>query len=157
MIDRSSADYCNNLYIFSKSYEDYQFSLEFKVSKIFATKFGIILIRDFNKNSKSLNMYDSLVYSLVHPLDQLSSILIVDDESVELFRDPALKILFTNSTPSFCLIFNKKTNLHSVYLIRRLTDTEINAFLKNNQSFADVSYLHKVNFFERRIFGDIKF
>ncbi|XP_057330298.1 anaphase-promoting complex subunit 1 [Microplitis mediator] len=105
----------HTLRVFTPEGEDYMTSLQFKVSAVWPTKYGILMEKSSAKPSE-----ESLptAYSLTHPLDEICPVLIKHG-GVSYIRDTNLKVIFTSSEPSLAVIYDTKTGLHSVYKIRK--------------------------------------
>ncbi|KAG7200866.1 hypothetical protein KM043_003229 [Ampulex compressa] len=119
------------LKVFTETGEDYVSSLQFQVSAVWPTKYGILL----EKSQVSLadSRYTSLeasrlpppsdvnlpvAFSLMHPLDEICPVLIKHG-SISYMCESNLQIVFTSSEPSLAVIYDTKTGLHSVYKIRK--------------------------------------
>ncbi|KAL7307917.1 hypothetical protein TKK_0000010 [Trichogramma kaykai] len=134
------------LKVFTETGENHISSLQFKVSAVWATKYGLILEKSSQPsytygstidNIKNISTTEDAiaptVYSLTHPLDDFCPVLIKQG-TTSLTWDPSLKILFTNEEPSFAFVYDSKTTLHSIYKIRQATSEEcqlINASADN--------------------------
>ncbi|XP_011495610.1 PREDICTED: anaphase-promoting complex subunit 1 [Ceratosolen solmsi marchali] len=125
------------LKVFTEFGENYISSLQFKVSAVWPTKYGILIRKSIPSNftygitslentksiSESEEQNSPILYSLTHPLDDISPVLIKHG-SVSYFWDTNLTILFTTSEPSFAFIFDAKSGLHSIYKIRNASNEE---------------------------------
>ncbi|KAH0560894.1 anaphase-promoting complex subunit 1 [Cotesia glomerata] len=107
----------HTLRVFTPDGEDYMTSLQFKVSAVWPTKFGILMEKSSVKSSINEENLPT-AYSLTHPLDEICPLLIKHG-GVSYMRDTNLKIIFTSSEPSLAVIYDTKTGLHSVYKIRK--------------------------------------
>ncbi|KAF5273421.1 hypothetical protein FQA39_LY07438 [Lamprigera yunnana] len=112
-----------NLRFFSTNNEDFVTTLPFTVGGLWNTKFGIVLERDKNSNKKCEDEDGPIVFSMVHPLDEVSPVAIVQG-SVRLIDDYSLSIVFTCEKPSICVIYDSHASQHSVYMIRRVKNDE---------------------------------
>nr|XP_034193924.1 anaphase-promoting complex subunit 1 isoform X2 [Osmia lignaria] len=135
------------LKVFSETGEDYVSSLQFQVSAVWPTKYGILL----EKTQVSLNetsRYTSLegnrlqshndinlpvAFSLMHPLDEICPVLIKHG-NISYMYDSNQQILFTSSEPSLAVIYDAKTGLHSVYKIRKALAEECQIVCGNNDT-----------------------
>ncbi|XP_034943915.1 anaphase-promoting complex subunit 1 [Chelonus insularis] len=122
------------LRVFTAEGEDYMSSLQFQISAVWATKYGILM----EKSEVPLSRHTSLeisrwagqnenslpvAFSLTHPLDEICPVLIKHG-GVNYMRDSNLKIVFTSTEPSLAVIYDTKTGLHSVYKIRKASSEE---------------------------------
>lgn len=122
--------------VFTANNEDFIVSLPFEVSNVWATKFGLLIERGQNNTNQSfakmqstLPEYDNLLnnaaqfYSLAHPLDELSPVA-VKSHTIQIINNSTLKIIFTNSDPSICFVFDGTSGLHCIYRVRKLKTGE---------------------------------
>lgn len=88
-----------------------------------------------------------MIYSLSHPLDEVAPVAMKND-IYHLIDDPLFQVVFTNENPSMCLVFDGRTNQHSVYKIKRLPIAEWiqNVDKSKNQMPSMLSYSSKVSF-----------
>ncbi|XP_012223687.1 anaphase-promoting complex subunit 1 isoform X2 [Linepithema humile] len=119
-----------SLKVFTENGEDYISTLQFQVSAVWPTKYGIILekcpvsITDSRymsfENSRLPVQTDNLpvAFSLMHPLDEICPLLIKHG-SVSYMNESSQQIIFTSSEPSLAVIYDTKSGLHSVYKIRK--------------------------------------
>ncbi|KYM96372.1 PREDICTED: anaphase-promoting complex subunit 1 [Cyphomyrmex costatus] len=135
------------LKVFTENGEDYVSALQFQVSAVWPTKYGIILeksqvpITDSRyvsfENSRLPVQHDNLpvAFSLMHPLDEICPLLIKHG-SVSYMNDSNQQIIFTNSEPSFAMIYDTKTGLHSVYKIRKASTEECQIVCGSNDTMS---------------------
>ncbi|XP_012289018.1 anaphase-promoting complex subunit 1 [Orussus abietinus] len=134
------------LKVFTASGEDYISSLQFQVSAIWATKYGILLEK--SQVPTSVSRYISLeasriatqndnllpvAFSLMHPLDEICPLLIKHG-TVSYMCDSNQKIVFTSSEPSLAVVYDTRTGLHSVYKIRKASTEECQLVYGNSDS-----------------------
>ncbi|XP_043478595.1 anaphase-promoting complex subunit 1 [Leptopilina heterotoma] len=135
------------LKVFTETGEDYVSSLQFQVSAVWPTKFGLLLEKSEVSTSSS-SRYTSLemsralsnsdshlpvAFSLMHPLDEICPLLIKHG-SISYMCDSSQKIVFTSSEPSLAVIYDTKTGLHSVYKIRKATPEECQIICGSNDT-----------------------
>ncbi|KAK4883598.1 hypothetical protein RN001_006917 [Aquatica leii] len=113
----------HNLKVFSVDSEDFVSTLPFEVGRIWNTKFGIILERDKSLDKKHNDVGGPTVFSMVHPLDEVSPVAIAQG-SVHLIEDNSISIVFTSEKPSICMMYDSHTSQHSVYTIRKVRNDE---------------------------------
>ncbi|XP_039313778.1 anaphase-promoting complex subunit 1 isoform X3 [Solenopsis invicta] len=124
------------LKVFTENGEDYVSALQFQVSAVWPTKYGIILeksqvpLTDSRyvsfENSRLPAQHDNnlpVAFSLLHPLDEICPLLIKHGP-VSYMNESSQQIIFTSSEPSFAVIYDTKTGLHSVYKIRKASAEE---------------------------------
>ncbi|KAK5650992.1 hypothetical protein RI129_002021 [Pyrocoelia pectoralis] len=111
-----------NLKIFSIDSEDFITTLPFTIGGLWNTAFGILLERK-KKTKKSDDDVGPTIFSMTHPLDEVSPLAIVQG-SIRLIEDYSLSILFTCEKPSICMMFDSHTVQHSIYVIRKLQNDE---------------------------------
>ncbi|XP_008202865.1 anaphase-promoting complex subunit 1 [Nasonia vitripennis] len=152
------------LKVFTEFGENYSSSLQFKVSAVWSTKYGILLERSiqpaapyssFSKltldNTKNVSTTEEphtpTVYSLTHPLDDICPVLIKYGNTSYTW-DTSLRILFTSSEPSFAFVFDAKSGLHSIYKIRKASKEEcqiINASSENTSLIYNSMFSSSLN------------
>ncbi|CAL1682145.1 unnamed protein product [Lasius platythorax] len=141
------------LKVFTECGEDYVSTLQFQVSAVWPTKYGIILekcqvpVTDSRylsfENSRLPTQNDNLpvAFSLKHPLDEICPLLIKHG-SLSYMNESSQQIIFTSSEPSFAVIYDTKSSLHSVYKIRKALAEECQIVCGSN----DTSLLnHSIN------------
>ncbi|XP_076165385.1 anaphase promoting complex subunit 1 isoform X2 [Ptiloglossa arizonensis] len=119
------------LKVFTETGEDYVSSLQFQVSAVWSTKYGILLeksqvsaseIRHASLDGNRLQTHGDtnlpVTFSLMHPLDEICPVLIKHG-NISYMYDSNQQIVFTSSEPSLAVIYDTKTGLHSVYKIRK--------------------------------------
>lgn len=119
--------------VFTANNEDFIVSLPFEVANVWATKFGLLIEREQNNINQSFAKtqpeYDNLLnnaaqfYSLSHPLDEFSPV-VVKSHTIQIVSNSTFKIIFTNSDPSICFVFDGTNGLHCVYRVRKLKTDE---------------------------------
>ncbi|KAF5270423.1 hypothetical protein FQR65_LT05611 [Abscondita terminalis] len=113
----------HNLKVFSTDSEDFVTSLPFLVGGLWNTKFGIILERDKNSCKKFHEEDGPTVFSMIHPLDEVSPVAIVQG-SIRLIEDYSASIVYTSDNPSICMMYDSHTFQHSVYAIRKVRNED---------------------------------
>ncbi|XP_078053194.1 anaphase promoting complex subunit 1 isoform X2 [Augochlora pura] len=159
----SEDDECNNnvveciclidsytLKVFAETGEDYVSSLQFQVSAVWPTKYGILLeksqvpsseIRYTSLDGNKLQLHSDtnlpVAFSLMHPLDEICPVLIKHG-SISYMYDSNQRIVFTSSEPSLAVIYDTKTGLHSVYKIRKALIEECQVVCGSNDTTSSV-------------------
>ncbi|XP_046750016.1 anaphase-promoting complex subunit 1 [Diprion similis] len=133
-----------NLKVFTETGEDYVSSLQFQVSSVWATKYGILLEK--SPAPTTVSRYASLeasklvaqsenqlptAFSLKHPLDEICPLLLKHG-SLSYVCDSHQKIVFTSSEPSLAVVYDTRTGLHSVYKIRKASADECHVVCGND-------------------------
>ncbi|XP_012535623.1 anaphase-promoting complex subunit 1 isoform X2 [Monomorium pharaonis] len=137
------------LKVFTENGEDYVSALQFQVSAVWPIKYGIILeksqvpITDSRyvsfENSRLLAQHDNnlpVAFSLMHPLDEICPLLIKHGSVVSYMNELSQQIVFTNSGPSFAMVYDTKTGLHSVYKIRKASVEECQLVCGTNDTMS---------------------
>ncbi|XP_011861283.1 PREDICTED: anaphase-promoting complex subunit 1 isoform X2 [Vollenhovia emeryi] len=149
-VDRSIECIClldsYTLKVFTESGKDYVSALQFQVSAVWPTKYGIILekaqvpITDSRyvsfENSRLPPQHENnlpVAFSLMHPLDEICPLLIKHG-TVSYMNESSQQIIFTSSEPSFAVVYDTKTGLHSVYKIRKASADECQIVCGSNIS-----------------------
>lgn len=138
------------LKVFTNIGEDYVSSLQFQVSAVWATKYGILLektqvpiseIRYTSLEGNRLQLKNDInlpvVFSLTHPLDEICPVLIKHG-NISYMYDSNQQIIFTSSEPSLAVIYDTKTGLHSVYKIRKASIEECQVVCGNNDTTTSI-------------------
>ncbi|XP_012141180.1 anaphase promoting complex subunit 1 isoform X2 [Megachile rotundata] len=134
------------LKVFSETGEDYVSSLQFQVSAVWPTKYGILLEKtqvpvteirymplDGNRLQSHNDINLPIAFSLMHPLDEICPVLIKHG-NISYMYDSNQQILFTSSEPSLAVIYDAKTGLHSVYKIRKALAEECQIVCGSNDT-----------------------
>ncbi|XP_053998022.1 anaphase-promoting complex subunit 1 [Hylaeus anthracinus] len=125
------------LKVFTETGEDYVSSLQFQVSAVWSTKYGILLEKsqvptseirhtsslDGNRLQSHGDTNLPVAFSLMHPLDEICPVLIKHG-NISYMYDSNQQIVFTSSEPSLAVIYDTKSGLHSVYKIRKASVEE---------------------------------
>ncbi|XP_070511648.1 anaphase-promoting complex subunit 1 isoform X2 [Cardiocondyla obscurior] len=140
------------LKVYTESGEDYVSALQFQVSAVWSTKYGIILeksqapitdSRYVSFESSKPMQHDSnnlpVAFSLMHPLDEICPLLIRRG-SVSYMDESNQQIIFTSSEPSFAVVYDTKTGLHSVYKIRKASAKERQIVCGNNDTMSSFNH-----------------
>ncbi|XP_076758476.1 anaphase promoting complex subunit 1 [Xylocopa sonorina] len=138
------------LRVFTDVGEDYVSSLQFQVSAVWPTKYGILLekaqvptseIRYTSAEGNRLQSHNDInlpvAFSLMHPLDEICPVLIKHG-NISYMYDSHQQIVFTSSEPSLAVIYDTKTGLHSVYKIRKASTEECQIVCGNNDTTASI-------------------
>ncbi|XP_076632222.1 anaphase promoting complex subunit 1 [Colletes latitarsis] len=138
------------LKVFTETGEDYVSSLQFQVSAVWSTKYGILLeksqvpaseIRHTSLGGNRLQARGDtnlpVVFSLMHPLDEICPVLIKHG-NISYMYDSNQEIVFTSSEPSLAVIYDTKTGLHSVYKIRKALVEECQLVCGNSDSIPSI-------------------
>ncbi|KAI4480329.1 hypothetical protein M0804_010327 [Polistes exclamans] len=137
------------LKVFTESGENYVSSLQFQVSAVWPTKYGILLEKaqiskpniselrctslDACKYPMQFDANLPVAFSLMHPLDEICP-LIIKHGNITYMSESNQQIVFTSSEPSLAVIYDEKTGLHSVYKIRKALIEECKMVCKNNET-----------------------
>nr|XP_022911717.1 anaphase-promoting complex subunit 1 [Onthophagus taurus] len=125
-----------------KESEDFTVALMFQVKKVWTTKFGVLLERDtttIDKNNKTCVAKSPVMYSLSHPLDELSPV-VLKHHNTQIANDEAFKVVFTSESPSICMIYDANLGVHNVYKIRRLFLNEWVDDLNKTEGYSHSSF-----------------
>ncbi|XP_077585962.1 anaphase-promoting complex subunit 1 isoform X1 [Stigmatopora nigra] len=134
--------------------KDFLSPLPFQVSKVWPTKFGLLLQRKITAADGQFNSPGEClptVFSMLHPIDEVapwvckttgkthkwtvSGFVIYcfsppgDGSRVEYISDPSMKIVFTCCRPSILVSYNTDQGIHSVWSLRKVTQEESCAVL----------------------------
>lgn len=121
LIDTSSLRvYCSNG-------EDFTTNLEFPVSNVWATKFGILLEKEAtNTIVQNLAISMPRIFSLSHPLDEICPVLIkLSNNIVSYLTESDYSVIFTTEFSDLVLLYDNKMGKHFVAKLRKATEDEI--------------------------------
>ncbi|KAK0085319.1 hypothetical protein PV325_005429 [Microctonus aethiopoides] len=126
------------LRVFTDKGEDYVSSLQFQISAVWPTKYGILMEKSqVPTSSHSTSLEASrwtaqtdinsstlpIAFSLTHPLDEICPVLIKHG-GVNYMCESNQQIVFTSAEPSLAVVYDTKNGLHSVYKIRKASMEE---------------------------------
>lgn len=122
-----------SLRVYLNTGEDYLTSLEFLVSNVWHTKFGILLEKiASNATIESHSISMPRLFSLSHPLDEMCPVLIKGiNGSVGYFTESDYKIIFACAENDLVLLYDKKVGKHFVSCLRTATSEETGVVCKN--------------------------
>ncbi|XP_014288938.1 anaphase-promoting complex subunit 1 [Halyomorpha halys] len=113
--------------VFTEDGQDFITPLQFKVSSVWATKFGLLLERVAHNHGLSPENCSNLttLFSLLHPLDEIAPLLTVKQGGILTYmNDPTLKVVYTSENPSICLLYSTRTGEHSIWKLRQTLSEE---------------------------------
>ncbi|GAB0094323.1 Anaphase-promoting complex subunit 1 [Sergentomyia squamirostris] len=119
-----------SLRVYRDDGEDFICSLEFQVSNVWNTQHGILLEKEA---SGMMVQSDTMlpmprVFSLTHPLDEMSPVLIKSFTGcVSYLTEVDYKLISTDATNNIVLMFDNKIGKHFVCSLRKTTMEEVNA------------------------------
>ncbi|KAL0964539.1 hypothetical protein UPYG_G00325360 [Umbra pygmaea] len=134
--------HCVNVH--SSTGKDFISPLPFQVSKLWPTKFGLLLER---KNPASDAPPSPpreplpTLFSMLHPLDEIAPVVcrptgLFEAARVQYVSDSTMKIIFTNCQPSIVMTYDTVQGLHSVWVLRKVTPDEQSSVLKCTEPVA---------------------
>lgn len=123
-----------SLRVYLNTGEDYLTSLEFSVSSVWHTKFGVLLEKNAsNATIESHSISMPRLFSLSHPLDEMCPVLIRGvNGSVGYFTESDYKIIFAYAENDLVLLYDKKVGKHFVSRLRTATVDETGVVCKNH-------------------------
>lgn len=115
-----------SLKVYCNQGENYLTSLEFPVSNVWSTKFGILLEKDASSTIiESQSILMPRLFSLSHPLDEMCPVLIKPINGIIGYLTEAdFKVVFTTLENNFVLLYDNKTGRHFICKLRNATDDE---------------------------------
>lgn len=115
-----------SLKVYCNQGENYMTSLEFPVSNVWSTKFGILLEKDASSTIiESQSILMPRLFSLSHPLDEMCPVLIKPiNGTVGYLTEADFKVVFTTLENNFVLLYDNKTGRHFICKLRNATDDE---------------------------------
>lgn len=110
----------NTLKIYYETGQDFLVAIPVALRKIWPSKYGLILERECQKlpnpdGSAPAKM--PVWFSLLHPLDDFSRIIVRIKNKVQELTSDEQTILFVSEEPSLCVTANTQTGQHSVWWI----------------------------------------
>lgn len=130
----------DTLTIYTEDGEDFSVSLPFPVRKVWPCKYGIVLERQVPASEiaspKSERERLPLLFSLLHPLDEINPLLSKTSYSgsggTVFMNDLTQQVVFVSGDPSLCILYNSSNNTHTFWKVRRATTEENNLVLQSN-------------------------
>ncbi|XP_061646236.1 anaphase-promoting complex subunit 1 [Phyllopteryx taeniolatus] len=112
--------------------KDFLSPLPFQVSKVWPTKFGLLLERKITAADGQLSPQgESLptVFSMLHPIDEVAPVVCkssgpFDSSRVDYMSDSSTRIVFTCCRPSIVVSYDSVQGTHSVWSLRKVTHEE---------------------------------
>lgn len=126
--------------MYLNSGEDYLTSLEFFVSNVWSTKFGILLERKASSTTiESQPISIPRLFSLSHPLDEMCPVLIKSyNGAIGYLTESDYKVIFADAENDLVLLYDNKIGKHFVSKLRVATDNEKQVVCVND-SMADMT------------------
>lgn len=118
----------NALRVYCSNGEDFLTNLAFPVSRVWPTRFGILLEKEASNTiiqSHSISM--PRIFSLSHPLDEICPVLNRSNIGVISYLIEAeYSVVFTADNTNLVLLYDNKLGKHFVSRLRKATEEEIN-------------------------------
>uniref|UniRef100_A0A1A9WDA7 Uncharacterized protein n=1 Tax=Glossina brevipalpis TaxID=37001 RepID=A0A1A9WDA7_9MUSC len=141
----------NSLRVYCSTGEDYLASLEFPVSNVWQTRFGILLEK-IASNTIIQNHTISMprLFSMAHPLNEICPVLNKSAAGVISYLiESYYKIIFSDENSDLILLYDVKIRKHFLSQLRKATDDEIQYIGSQNEtscaSTAHLSSIHRVS------------
>ena len=137
-----------SLRVYLNTGEDFLSSLEFSVSNVWSTRFGILL----DKNASSTTIESHAIslprlFSLSHPLDEMSPVLIKSNiGTVGYLTESDYKVIFANVKNDLVMLYDNKVGKHFVSKLRKATAEETNTVSKLKMFSSILWYSYYNNF-----------
>ncbi|XP_054654988.1 anaphase-promoting complex subunit 1 isoform X1 [Dunckerocampus dactyliophorus] len=124
---------CVNIH--SVTGKDFLSPLPFQVSKVWPTKFGLMLERKITAADGQHGESLPTVFSMLHPIDEVAPVVCKPTGSsegsrVEYMSDSMMKIVFTCCQPSIVVSYDTVQGTHSVWSLRKVTHEERSTVLR---------------------------
>uniref|UniRef100_A0A6Q2Y983 Anaphase-promoting complex subunit 1 n=1 Tax=Esox lucius TaxID=8010 RepID=A0A6Q2Y983_ESOLU len=118
---------CVNVH--SSTGKDFISPLPFQVSKLWPTKFGLLLEPT------------PFIFSMLHPLDEIAPLVcrptgLFEAARVQYVSDSTMKIIFSSCEPSIVMTYDTVQGVHSVWALRKVTPEEQSTVLKCTEQVA---------------------
>nr|XP_020457532.1 anaphase-promoting complex subunit 1 [Monopterus albus] len=118
--------------------KDFISPLPFQVSKVWATKFGLLLERKNAATDAQLSSPGEplpTVFSMLHPLDEIAPVVckpagLFEGSRVQYVSDSTMKIVFSCCQPSIVVSYDTVQGIHSVWALRKVTHKECSTVLR---------------------------
>ncbi|XP_037936242.1 anaphase-promoting complex subunit 1 [Teleopsis dalmanni] len=139
----------NSLRVYCSNGEDFLNNLEFPVSNVWPTRFGILLEKVASKTVvQNMTIAMPRLFSLSHPLDEICPVLNKTSTNIISYLiESDYIIIFSSEISDLLLLYDNKIGKHFVSRLRRATEEEINAVGGQNET--GVSVLHNFNSINR--------
>ncbi|XP_028976286.1 anaphase-promoting complex subunit 1 isoform X3 [Esox lucius] len=133
---------CVNVH--SSTGKDFISPLPFQVSKLWPTKFGLLLERRNPASDAPLSPPREplpTVFSMLHPLDEIAPLVcrptgLFEAARVQYVSDSTMKIIFSSCEPSIVMTYDTVQGVHSVWALRKVTPEEQSTVLKCTEQVA---------------------
>ncbi|XP_055843307.1 anaphase-promoting complex subunit 1 [Episyrphus balteatus] len=124
------------LRVYCSNGEDFTSNLEFPVSNVWVTKYGILLEKEaINTIVQNLAISMPRIFSLSHPLDEICPVLIkLSNGVVSYLTEADYSVIFTTESSDLVLLYDNKMGKHFVSKLRKATEDEISYVGCNNDT-----------------------
>ncbi|XP_055370778.1 anaphase-promoting complex subunit 1 isoform X2 [Condylostylus longicornis] len=115
------------LRVYCSNGEDYLTNLEFAVSHVWSTKYGILLEKEASNAIIQTHLISMpRFFTLTHPLDEMCPLLSKSSTGgIGYLTEADYKIIFTTPQSDLILLFDNKIGKHFVAKLRKATEDEI--------------------------------
>ncbi|KAL9886530.1 anaphase promoting complex subunit 1 [Glossina fuscipes fuscipes] len=141
----------NSLRVYCSNGEDYIASLEFPVSNVWPTRFGILLEK-VASNTTIQNHTISMprLFSMTHPLNEICPVLNKSAAGIISYLiEPDYRIIFSDENSDLLLLYDVKIRKHFLSQLRKAADDEIQYIGSQNEttftSTVHLSSIHKAS------------
>ncbi|RWS17915.1 anaphase-promoting complex subunit 1-like protein, partial [Dinothrombium tinctorium] len=131
---------CNSLEVYSDEGDHFPIGLPFQISRLLSNKYGLLLEREpLSSEFSSTETPMPLLFSLTHPLKDISPVIMKSSSFflTYLTLESKLELVGICEDWNLCLFYHKTDGYHSVCIIRKATDKEINSMVADNISLLE--------------------
>lgn len=127
--------------------ENFTTALDFPISAVWPTKYGLIFEKDsISSNINQMYVNFPTLFSLSHPIDEIRPVLIKsNDASINFFNDIDFKIIFTAMDDDMILFYDYKHGSHCLCLLRKVSSDELNVVQQMNETVMDSMNISNFN------------
>ncbi|XP_056147337.1 anaphase-promoting complex subunit 1 [Lampris incognitus] len=113
-------------------------ALPFRVTSLWATKFGLLLERkNLASDAPLCPTGETLptLFSMLHPIDEIAPVVckpsgVFEGSSVQYLSDSSMRIVFSCCQPSIVVSYDTVQGTHSIWALRKVTQNERSAVLR---------------------------
>lgn len=136
LVDNNTQETCvclidtTSLNVYCADGENYTATLDFPVSNVWCTNFGLVFEKDALTTTigEAHHICFPRVFSMSHPLEEIRPVLmkpLLGAGPINYFTEAEYKIIFTETRSDLVLLHDNKQGRHFICVLRRATDTEI--------------------------------
>ena len=129
------------LRVFTDDGKHFNVALQFSVRRCWSTKFGLLVERQVVSSGHKTDVEDvsrhsNVLFFLLHPLDDYTIVIMKQGQRTWELQDNNHVLIYTSVEPSLAVTYNVMSDTHSVWRIRRATQSEAETHRSSNQELS---------------------